>query len=374
MRYIPVFILLLSFQFMSAQTVLPVIKASSKKVAIRDGDYFDSDAWSLSPRLRPDVFVANRTRKTKWVVFYTDIDSIRVKVKPGTKFDFVVLLNGKDSCFTQIASAIPPENKANKNISGTHDTIPFVLTAYDAIRVKAISNDTDTLNLHFDLGSLDFHLLKDALQKNKKPLTLRIGHLVWNSPTVISTSFTAHDMDGRFGWNLFENKAVEIDYDKKLLIIHSKMPQQIQGFTKSRLSFNRSFICMKASFIKGKRKCSGSFLLDTGSDRAVIADSTWAAQEDFTANLKFINSTILKDPRGVKYETRTVLAPLLQINHHKLADIPTLVLPGKNPADFAINFLGNDLLKRFNMILDFRHDCIYMKPNQLLSLPYRTKA
>ena len=82
----------------------------------------------------------------------------------------------------------------------------------------------------------------------------------------------------------------------------------------------------------------------------------------------------MKDPRGVKYETHTVLAPLLQISDYKLANIPTLILPGKNPGDFAINFMGNDLLKRFNMILDLAHDCIYLKPNQLTRLPYRGKA
>jgi len=27
---------------------------------------------------------------------------------------------------------------------------------------------------------------------------------------------TAHEMDGRFGWNLFEGKQVEIDYDRNL--------------------------------------------------------------------------------------------------------------------------------------------------------------
>src|ERR1700712_4955729 len=97
-------------QFIFAQSKLPVIKATSKKVAISDGGYLDKNAWSLSPAIKPDIYTADRTRKTKWVIFYTDIDSIKVKVKPGTRFNFIVLLNGKDSCYTQIASAIPPES------------------------------------------------------------------------------------------------------------------------------------------------------------------------------------------------------------------------------------------------------------------------
>ena len=92
------------------QSKLPVIKATSKAVAIRDGIDLETNAWSLSPTAHPDIFTAERTRKAKWVTFYTDIDSISVKVKPGTQFDFVILLNGKDSCFTRISSAIRPQD------------------------------------------------------------------------------------------------------------------------------------------------------------------------------------------------------------------------------------------------------------------------
>jgi len=145
-----------------AQNKLPVIKAGSTNVSISDGGYFDKNAWSLSPKARPDTYIADRTRRTKWVIFYTDIDSIKVKVKPGTRFDFIVILNGKDSCFTRIASAIPPES-LSATPTDTHDTIPFTLTDFNAIRVRAVINGTDLVNLHFDVGSFDFRLTKDAV-------------------------------------------------------------------------------------------------------------------------------------------------------------------------------------------------------------------
>jgi hypothetical protein len=84
MKYIFLFIPFLLIQSVFAQSKLPVIKATSKSVAINDGGYLDKNAWSLNPKIKLDVFTADRTRKTKWVIFYTDIDSIKVKVKPGT--------------------------------------------------------------------------------------------------------------------------------------------------------------------------------------------------------------------------------------------------------------------------------------------------
>ncbi|RYF37317.1 MAG: hypothetical protein EOO38_26495, partial [Cytophagaceae bacterium] len=94
-----------------AQAQLPLIRATSSHVAIRDGGYLNKNAWTLSPKARPDVYTADRTRKAKWVTFYTDLDSIRLRVKPGTRTDFIILLNGKDSCYTRLASALPLPTK-----------------------------------------------------------------------------------------------------------------------------------------------------------------------------------------------------------------------------------------------------------------------
>lgn len=395
MRYLYVFILILFGSPIFSQSKLPVIKATSKKVAINDGGYLDRDAWSLSPKIKPDVFTADRTRKQKWVTFYTDIDSIKVKVKPGTRFNFVVLLNGTDSCYTQIASAIPPESKVKSRVI-TNDTIPFTLTAYNAIAVRAVVNNMDTVSLHFDAGSFDFRLTRDAVLKKttllsnqpgaltgkttpdfnhiNKIFKIQMGSLVWNNPETVITGITAHEMDGRFGWNLFEGKQLEINYDKNILVVHSNLPKALKGYVRSDISFIRSFVCINGSFEIANKTYAGKFLMDTGSDQAMILDSSWVSRNNFPTNLKLIRTSVLRDPRGVKYETRIVLSPLIRINSFACTNIPTLLLGSNNPVGFEINYLGNDLLKRFNIIFDFKNDQIYMKPNKLTGLKYRENS
>jgi len=402
---------------LAAAQKLPVIKAGSKKVSIRDGEFFDRDAWNLSPTARPDVYTADRTRKAKWVTFYTDMDSIRVRVKPGGRYDFVILWNGKDSCYTRIVSAIPPTsrrgvggddagNGAGRNgadAKGKTDTIPFALTEYNAIAAKAVINGVDTVSMHFDVGSFGFHLTKEVLGRKPslgKVRTLQMGTRVWDRPDIGVTGFTAHDMDGRFGWDLFEGQQVEIDYDHNLLIIHPRLPGGLKGYVREKLLFQRNYVCIKGDFGagegslkgkgklkgegmltgegslkgKGKLKGEGCFMLDTGSDQAAIVDSGWAAAHHFADGLKLIKTTVLKDPRGVKYETKTLLAPRLDLRGIRLSNVPTLVLSGRNPTGLEVNFLGNDLLKRFNIILDFQHDHIYLKPNHLMGAPYRANS
>ena len=371
LKYLPLFILFFFGRSVVAQSKLPVIKATSKKVAINDGGYLDKNGWSLAPKIKPDVFTADRTRKAKWVTFYTDIDSIRVRVKPGTRFDFIVLLNGQDSCYTRIASAIPPETMRQSHIA-THDTIPFTLTSFNAIKVRTVINDTDTVNLHLDLSSFDFVLLKEVVAKKafNKVHKLQMGSLVWNDPVINSSASTAHEMDGRFGWNLFEGKKVEIDYDHNLIIIHSRLPDDLKGYARSKIKFIHSYLCAEAVFKLENKKYLGDFMFDTGSDQALILDSGWVGKQNLTRDLKLIRTSVLRDGRGVKHETRLVLSPLLEINGLVLRDIPTLVMGSKNPANFEINFFGNDLLKRFNIVLDLGKDNLYLKPNKLMSLKY----
>ncbi len=64
----------------------------------------------------------------------------------------------------------------------------------------------------------------------------------------------------------------------------------------------------------------------------------------------------MHDGRGRKYENKIVEAPLLTIDGYALTNIPSWLLGSLNPADFEVNLFGNDLLKRFNMVLDFQND------------------
>lgn len=383
MRYLTLLFLLISAS-LCAQTKLPVIKATSRKVAIKDGEILDKNAWSLSPQIKLDVFTAERTRKPKNVIFYTDIDSVKVKVTPGSKFDFVVLLNGKDSCFTRIESAIPPEDK---QVKASLDTIPFVLTDHDAISFKAVINGKDTVLLHFDTGSWGMRLTKDAIVKKtnlvsdkanpdfdklNKVTKLQIGSLIYNDPEFEVTGNTARDMDGRFGWTLFEGKQVELDFDKSLMIVHSgKFIKTPNGYVRSELVFNHSFMIAKGSIIKGNQKLSGDFLMDTGAESSIILDSTWAAHAQFASGLPVLKTIVLHDPRGKEYKTQVVQAPAFELNSIKLESVPAQILGSRNPTGLPLNYLGSGLLKRFNMIFDFRNDCIYWKPNKLFNAPFK---
>lgn len=91
-------LLLITYSFTFGQT--KTIKANSKTVAIRDGDNFNENAWIISSEIKPDIYTTSS--KGKYVTFYTDLDSLSVKITPTTKFDFIILLNDSIKALTQI--------------------------------------------------------------------------------------------------------------------------------------------------------------------------------------------------------------------------------------------------------------------------------
>lgn len=89
-----------------AQQKQPLIHANSTKVDIRDGEIFKKEVWHLSPSTKPDIYYALEPLGEKKITFYTDIDSISFHVTTGKKYDFMILLNNKDTCYTRISTKL----------------------------------------------------------------------------------------------------------------------------------------------------------------------------------------------------------------------------------------------------------------------------
>lgn len=113
-------------QPLSAQQKLPLIKATSKIVDIKDGEVYQKAVWNLSPQAKPDVYYALEPVHEKTIVFYTDVDSISFDISPGNNYHFIILLNGKDTCYTQI-STTKPAQKTGFNTGSLHTIDPVLL-------------------------------------------------------------------------------------------------------------------------------------------------------------------------------------------------------------------------------------------------------
>lgn len=97
-KIIVLFFAILFVRISFSQNKIPIIKATSLNVDIKDNNKLRKNAWRIVPEEKLDIYITS----AKVVTFYTDIDSISFRIKPNNKYDFIILLNGKDSARTQI--------------------------------------------------------------------------------------------------------------------------------------------------------------------------------------------------------------------------------------------------------------------------------
>lgn len=132
-------------------------------------------------------------------------------------------------------------------ITTESDSIPMTINAQNTMPVKVVLNETDTLNLNFDTGTTEVNLTNKALRTKLKfspklystLYNLKIGGNIYKTK-VYDAELAGHGADGNFGWDLFKDKIVELNYDLNLMIIHQTLPKKVakdSKFTKLKMEF-----------------------------------------------------------------------------------------------------------------------------------------
>jgi hypothetical protein len=361
-----------------AQQQLPIIRATNEKATIVDGDHVTVD-WKLEPKYKPDIYYVNIPLKKSRVTLKTDLDKISFNTEYGKSYDFIVLLNGKDSCFVRIVAKEQPSPVSLKLHKPFPQTIPFTLIG-SRIYLQGYLNGQKEVTIQFDLGAgsscvnklsskkLQLSFNRNATLNNSQGTNearvssgneLVIGDLTWSGLPLIEVGNMQPHEDLIIGNGLFRDKIVEIDYDKKVLIVHNQLPTYVKDYKKQPVFYEQDRPKFKADFVHDGKKYSFWFLFDTGRDGTMLIG------EDFTG----IDSNWSK------------LKELQIINGRKIVRLDALIA-GKKFKDIVTNaanplkptgrptLFGNVLLSHFNAILDNRLGYIYLKSNSRSNEPY----
>ena len=264
--------------------------------------------------------------------------------------------------------------------------IPFELTEYNNIKVRAILNKKDSVSLTFDTGATDFYLTKEAIKKYLNPhglkLTMKdigdnnfsIGNQEWKHQQIYPIETTGQETEGMFGWNLFEGKVLEIDYDKKLIIVHEKRPKISKGYEKFVMEIGKEHFFINVDIENNETKYKSKYLFDTGFQKAAMLDNDVLTKMNFPTNqLEVMKTTILHNSNNEEIPLKTVKIQKLILGKYALENVPSELNTYNKPAGFETNFIGSDVLKRFNIILDFQQKMVYMKPNKHFNDKYFEK-
>jgi hypothetical protein len=384
-------LLLLPVNIAFAQQHSPILSAVSKTIHIRDGAFFLSG--ELNPKLKPDIYDAMRSRKAKQVVFYTDKDSLVLRVKPGETYDFTVVLHGRDTCRQRITTNARSYSKDCGNCLATQDTIPFMLGQGNKIHIAGGVNQSALLDLLFDTGAATTVLYPSAKEKNARlnfdgttenagvggtsirqtssQNRISIAKISWPKESVLFVDKQADKADGIIGFNVFSDKIVEIDYDRHLLIIHDTLFAIAPGYTRSKLTYDGYLPHFAATVMDGHKPVAGPFVFDSGSDGSMSLNPAFAGIHGLPGDLEELGSSTSHGVGAGGFKNRIVVLPELLIGGASLRDVPMNVPVPEGKEFTSDNVFGMDVMRRFNTIIDYQHGYIYLKPNALFTEPFK---
>lgn len=216
---------------------------------------------------------------------------------------------------------------------------------------------------------------QEALLERMK---LHFGNVTLDSVTMqvnnydILTSVYGEQIDGILGYTFFSRYLVRVDYDSCRIDIYSKGPVQ---YPKGGYLFRPHLVGlpMMEGRLSDARDIHSRFFFDTGAGLCLLFSS------DFTVDSAVFGPKKKRPVRaegaglGGKKEMQLTTLKNFSIGPFRFRQIPTYVFDDSydvtNYPQLG-GLIGNDLLRRFNLILNYARSEIYLVPNGAFDQPF----
>ncbi|WP_245586435.1 aspartyl protease family protein [Olivibacter sitiensis] len=268
----------------------------------------------------------------------------------------------------------------------------FTITGGVIIVHARIGDYPDTLNFVLDTGSggisLDSSLVRQlGLKPEKSNIRVRgvggirtaefIRNMALHFPelTVDSLDFHINDyhflsmvyglkIDGVIGFSFFNRFIIRIDYDTDLIDVYSQGPFKYpRGGTMLRPFLNK--LPTHHILLKEQHTMFPRVLHDVGAGVCLMLSKEFVEDSVvFKQHKKFRK----KEGHGLggKIDMDITTVKEVKIGPYRFKHVPTLVFDDEYDVTsypYLGGLIGNDILRRFNVIYDYANKQIYLKPN-----------
>ena len=270
---------------------------------------------------------------------------------------------------------------------------PFTQISGGIIILKAqLDNYPDSLNFVFDTGSGGISLdsvtanyLNLKIEKSEKTIRgiggikmvefaydhqlrfkgLQVQHLDFHiNDYELLTSVYGIKIDGIIGYSFLRRYIVRLDYDNLVLEVYTpgtyKYPKG--GYL---LKPNFSTLPLQSATINDERIISSRFIFDTGAGLSFLLSKDFVDDSAvFKKNRKFYPTQA--EGLGGKRQMTLAVAKEVKIGPYKFKRVPIHVFEDDyNVTSYPLlgGLIGNDILRRFNVILNYPEQSIHLKPN-----------
>ncbi len=284
--------------------------------------------------------------------------------------------------------------------SKTLTVVPFSLAAESIVLVRGILiGHADTLTFILDTGSsgisLDsttassLNLVPEESDINirgiagvKKALFLYNQSLKLNELVIDSLNFHINDyeflsyvygtqIDGVIGYSLFSRYILKIDYDVREIEICSQGPIKYPRGGHLLRPFIRT-LPVQSARIRDHRRVTSRFLFDIGAGLSLVLSQEFE-QDSSLIRKKRKRFPVQAHGVGGKLTMDMTLVKDFRLGPYRFRKVPTMIFEDEyniTSYPYLGGLIGNQILKRFNVILNYDRREIYLKPNTLYREPF----
>lgn len=180
----------------------------------------------------------------------------------------------------------------------------------------------------------------------------------------VLTSVYGEKIDGIIGYSFFRRYIVKINFDSLEVEVYS--PGEME-YPKNGTVLNPVFTTLPIVNLhfKDRKKTDFNFYFDTGAGLCFLMSDRFAADSNILLSKR---KPVLTQAEGMggKIQMRMTVIKMLQVGRYRFRNVPTYLYSD----DFNVTsyptvggLLGNDMLRRFNLIINYPKRQIYLMPN-----------
>lgn len=187
----------------------------------------------------------------------------------------------------------------------------------------------------------------------------------------ILTSVYGVKIDGIIGYSFLSRYIVSIDYDSMLIKIYTPGSFSYpRGYTYLQPIFTT--LPIQSMVVRDERQLKANFYFDTGAGLCFLLTQQFLQDSGFLKKKrKPVNIQV--QGLGGKKQMRLTVIRQIQLGPFKFSKVPANILDDEFNAlsyPFLSGLIGNDILRRFNVILNYRQRLIALKPNAHFRDPF----
>lgn len=184
-------------------------------------------------------------------------------------------------------------------------------------------------------------------------------------------------VNGILGYNFFRNHIVEIDYDRKRIIVYEhtnkRIKNRLQKFTKDSITIEEKKPYIISNFKSEDMVVPAKLLIDTGNSDAVWVFTN--KTDKIRLPSKNIEDYLGRGFSGNVYGKRGRMRSFEF--GKKTFDFPLVTFPDSTSVKNVtfvpnrVGSVGSEIISRFTVVFDYLNHAIYTKPNSKINQPFQ---